>query len=71
MKHIKSWLLALVALLCVSMPATVSAQITNPSFTGVNTTISNGFNLGLSIALAAAVALLVFGFFFRAAKRRG
>jgi len=71
MKSIKVWLLGLVCTLLALLPGSVSAQITNPAFDDVEATVSGGFNLGLSIALAAAVALLVFGFFFRAAKRRG
>jgi len=37
------------------------AQITNPSFTDVADTVGDGFNIGLALAVAAAVALLFFG----------
>jgi len=48
----------------------VSAQITNPAFTTVSSTVGDGFNVGLALAVSAAVALLIFGYFFKAARRR-
>jgi len=53
------------------LPAAVQAQITNPDFADVSDTVGDGFNVGLALAVAAAVALVIFSYFFRAARRRG
>jgi len=66
----KLWALLMVSLVALcALP--MQAQITNPDFSGVSTTVSGGFNVGMGLAVAAAVALLVFGFFFRSARKRG
>jgi len=63
------WLFLVAIVLSVCMTS-AQAQITNPSFTTVSDTVGDGFNIGLALAVAAAVALLVFGYFFKAARRR-
>jgi len=50
--------------------SSVSAQITNPSLTAVSDTVGDAFNAGLALAVAAIIALLVLGYFVRAARRR-
>jgi len=69
MKSLMKWLFAFAVVFC-GVVQQAAAQITNPSFTAVSTTVGNGFNVGLAVAVAAAVALLVFGYFFRAARKR-